>query len=81
MAREHRRSAAADAPGDPEAQIEGFELQLVERLFSEATPDTARRVADKTWDLVHDRPDDDRVKVHVTEWHERLAKLPASGAP
>ena len=64
-------------PGDPEAQIEGFELQLVERLFSEATPDTARVVADKTWDLVHDRPDADPVKRRVVEGHEALARLTA----
>src|SRR5690606_15236002 len=46
-------------PGDPEAQIEAFELQVVDLMFAEATPESARRVADRTWDLVHDRPDDD----------------------
>lgn len=66
-------------PGDPVAQIQGFELQLVERLFKEATPDTARDVAKKTWDLVHDRPDEDPVKQAVAAGHERLAKLSAEG--
>ena len=62
-------------PGDPEQQIEGFELQLVELLFREATPDSARKVADQTWDLVHDRSDADPVKRRVVEGHEALAKL------
>lgn len=61
--------------GDPEEQIESFELRLVELMFEEATADTARRVADKTWDLVHDRPDDDPVKRRVVIGHEHLAKL------
>ena len=64
-------------PGDPAAQIEGFELQLVELLFRDATPDTARRVADQTWDLVHDRPDADPVKQRVIAGHEVLARLSA----
>jgi hypothetical protein len=63
--------------GDPPAQIEGFELKLVERLCEGATPETARRVADKTWDLVHDRPDSDPVKQRVVECHESLARLSA----
>lgn len=62
-------------PGDPETQIEGFELKLVERLFSEATADSARAIADKTWDLVHDRSDADPVKRRVVEGHEALARL------
>jgi hypothetical protein len=68
-------------PGDPETQVDEFELRLVDALCEQATPETARSIAEKTWDLVHDRPDDDRVKKHVTEWHERLARLPAAGAP
>ena len=64
-------------PGDPLAQIEGFELQLVEMMLAEATPETARRTADKTWDLVHDRPEDDPVKRRVTEGHQGLARLSA----
>lgn len=66
-------------PGDPVAQIEGFELKLVEMLFAAATPETARRVADQTWDLVHDRPADDPVKQRVVEGHEALARLTAEG--
>jgi hypothetical protein len=63
--------------GDPEAQIQGFELKLVDLLCEGATPETARRVADKTWDLVHDRPDSDPVKQRVVECHESLARLSA----
>jgi hypothetical protein len=67
--------------GDPAAQIEGFELQVVDLLCREATPATAREVAAKTWDLVHDRSDDDPVKRRVVECHETLAKLSNVGAP
>jgi hypothetical protein len=66
-------------PGDPSEQISGFELQLVELMFAEATPATARKVADKTWDLVHDRPDSDPVKARVVRGHEDLARLAAEG--
>ena len=62
-------------PGDPVAQIEAFELQVVDLLCREATPETAKRVADKTWDLVHDRPAADVVKQRVVECHEALARL------
>ena len=68
-------------PGDPLEQIQGFELKLVDMLFSGATPATARRVANQTWDLVHDRPDDDPVKQRVAEGHEALARLAAEGGP
>jgi hypothetical protein len=61
--------------GDPAEQIQEFELRLVELLCREATPDNAREVADKTWDLVHDRPEDDPVKRRVEECHEELARL------
>lgn len=64
-------------PGDPLEQLESFELTLVDLLCSQATPQTARDVADKTWDLVHDRPSDDRVKRRVVECHEALARLSA----
>ena len=64
-------------PGQPEAQITAFELQVVELLCQRATPDTAREVADKTWDLVHDRPEDDQVRRRVVECHEALARLAA----
>ena len=65
--------------GDPEEQIERFELELVDMLCRQATPETAKRVADRTWDLVHDRPDDNAVKQRVAECHERLAQLARSG--
>jgi len=68
-------------PAEPEKQIESFELRLVDLLFSEATPETARDVAEKTWDLVHDRPDTDPVKARVSEHHEELAKLAATDRP
>ena len=61
--------------GDPAEQIQEFELRLVDLLCREATPDNAREVADKTWDLVHDRPDHDPVKRRVEECHEELARL------
>jgi hypothetical protein len=66
-------------PGDPIEQIEAFELRVVEMMFAEATAETARRVADRTWDVVHDRPDGDPVKQRVVEGHEQLAKLSAGG--
>lgn len=63
------------APGKPVDQLQNFELKLVDRLFADATPETAREVADRTWDLVHDRPDSDRVKKRVVEIHDALAKM------
>jgi hypothetical protein len=62
-------------PGDPAHQIQSFEIRLVDRLWEIATPETARDVADRTWDLVHDRPDSDPVKRRVVECHEALARL------
>jgi hypothetical protein len=62
-------------PGDPGDQIQSFELQLVERLWQSASADNAREIADRTWDLVHDRPDTDPVKRRVVEVHEALARL------
>jgi len=67
-------------PGDPVEQIETFELLVVELLFAEATAQTAPKVADQTWDLVHDRPEADPVKRRVVGGHEALAKLVAEGA-
>jgi hypothetical protein len=64
-------------PGDPQAQLQEFELKLVDLLCAKATPDTASEVADQTWDLVHDRGDDDPVKRRVSECHEALARLSA----
>lgn len=63
------------APGDPADQLQTFELQVVDRLWELATPETAREIADRTWDMVHDRPDDDPVKLRVVECHEALARL------
>lgn len=62
-------------PGDPVAQVTDLELRLVDRLCDEATRASAREVADRTWELVHDRRDDDTVKRRVIDCHERLTKL------
>jgi hypothetical protein len=64
-------------PADPATQIEAFEIKLVDMLCDKATPETASEVAEKTWDLVHDRPDDDQVKQRVVQCHEALARLSA----
>jgi hypothetical protein len=82
MATQMWREATTDPlprmpPGDPRAQLQAFELTLVDMLWERATPQTARDVADKTWDLVHDRSDDDPVKRRVVECHEALARLSA----
>jgi hypothetical protein len=67
------------APGDPADQVAQFELALVNRLWELATPDNAREIADRTWDLVHDRPDSDPVKQRVVECHEALARMTKLG--
>jgi hypothetical protein len=67
------------APGDPVDQLQSFEIQLVNRLWESATPENAREIADRTWDLVHDRPDSDPVKKRVVECHEALAKMTRLG--
>ena len=72
-------AAAAHAAGRPAEQLAAFELKLIDMLCAQATPQTARDVADKTWDLVHDRADDDPVKRRVVECHEALARLSARG--
>lgn len=82
MATQMWREATADPlprmpPGDPVGQLQGFEMKLVEMLWGQATPRTARDIADKTWDLVHDRADEDPVKRRVIECHEALARLSA----
>jgi hypothetical protein len=82
MATQMWREATADPlprmpPGDPVGQLQAFELTLVEKLWDQATPQTARDIADKTWDLVHDRNDEDPVKRRVIECHEALARLSA----
>ncbi|HET9719915.1 MAG TPA: hypothetical protein VFP55_07560 [Solirubrobacteraceae bacterium] len=66
-------------PGDPAGQLQNFELLLVDRLWDSATPENAREIADRTWDLVHDRPDSDPVKKRVVQCHEALAKLTRLG--
>jgi len=66
-------------PGDPAKQIENFELQLVDRLWQSATAENAREIADRTWDLVHDRSDRDPVKRRVVECHEALARMTRLG--
>jgi hypothetical protein len=63
------------APGEPADQLQNFELQVVNRLWELATPETAREIADRTWDMVHDRSEDDPVKQRVVECHEALARL------
>ena len=55
-------------------------LTLVDMLCAQATAETARDVADKTWDLVHDRSEEDPVKRRVVECHEALARLSARGS-
>jgi hypothetical protein len=67
------------APGNPADQIQSFELQLVDRLWQIATPETAREIADRTWDLVHDRDDHDPVKARVVECHQALARMTRLG--
>jgi hypothetical protein len=67
------------APGEPEEQLQSFEIRLVDRLCESATADNARDVADRTWDLVHDRPDDDPVKQRVVACHEALARMTRLG--
>ena len=66
-------------PGAPAEQVQNFELTLVNRLWESATPENAREIADRTWDLVHDRPDSDPVKQRVVECHEALARLTRLG--
>jgi hypothetical protein len=84
MATQMWRQATSDPlprmpPGEPAKQLEDFELKLVDMLCAKATPQTARDAADQTWDLVHDRSDDDAVKRRVMECHEALARLSARG--
>ncbi len=63
------------AAGDPAQQVEALELVLVDRLCSDADRASAREVADRTWELVHDRPDDEPVKRRVVECHQALVAL------
>jgi len=66
-------------PGSPEQQVQQFELLLVERLWESATAENAREIADRTWDLVHDRPEGDPVRRRVVECHEALARISRLG--
>lgn len=66
-------------PGDPVDQLQNFELTLVNKLWEIANPENARDIADRTWDLVHDRPDSDPVKKRVVECHEALARMTRLG--
>lgn len=65
--------------GEPAEQIQALELAVVEAVCAQATAETARGAAAATWDLVHDRPDNDPVKRRVSEWHEKLARMSAPG--
>ncbi|HKG39185.1 MAG TPA: hypothetical protein VKB25_09380 [Conexibacter sp.] len=66
-------------PGPPEQQVQQFELLLVDRLWESATVENAREIADRTWDLVHDRPENDPVRLRVVEIHEALARISRLG--
>lgn len=66
-------------PGSPEQQVQQFELLLVDRLWESATAENAREIADRTWDLVHDRPERDPVRLRVVEIHEALARISRLG--
>jgi len=68
-------------PGDPADQIEQLELIVVDTVCKEATAENAREAAVQTWDLVHDRPDEDPVKKRVEKCHEHLAELSAGRIP
>jgi len=67
------------SPGSPDEQVQQFELLLVERLWHAATAENAREIADRTWDLVHDRPESDPVRQRVVECHEALARISRLG--
>jgi hypothetical protein len=64
-------------PGEPAEQIQQLELLVIDLLCKEATPPTAREIADKTWDIVYDRAESDPVRQKVVQCHEHLAKLSA----
>jgi hypothetical protein len=67
------------APAPPDQQLQSFEIQLVDKLWESATTENARDIADRTWDLVHDRDDADPVKRRVVACHEALARLTRLG--
>jgi hypothetical protein len=74
---EHLRGVPFPALGEgtAEEKIERLEIALVDEMRHRATPETAEQAADAMWTLVHARPDDDPVKVRVTQHHEELARL------
>ena len=74
---EHLRGVPFPALGEgtAEEKIERLEIALVDEMRNRATPETAEQAADAMWTLVHARPDDDPVKVRVTQHHEELARL------
>jgi hypothetical protein len=63
--------------GTPEEKIQRLELSFVDELFARADPDRAEQAADAMWNLVHDRPDNDPVKVQVVKHHTALAAMRA----
>jgi hypothetical protein len=65
--------------GTAEQKIERLELALVDEMRARATPENAEPIADAMWSLVHNREDDDPVKVRVTHHHEELARLSHRG--
>ena len=70
----HSLSAApAYSPG----HIAELPPSEIEAVYAVLSLQSARRIADQTWDIVHDRPDDDPVKLRVVKCHEALARLSA----
>jgi hypothetical protein len=65
--------------GTAEQKIERLELALVDEMRARATPENAEPIADAMWSLVHNRDNDDPVKVRVTHHHEELARLSHRG--
>jgi hypothetical protein len=65
--------------GTAEQKIERLELALVDEMRARATAENAEPIADAMWSLVHNREDDDPVKVRVTQHHEELARLSHRG--
>ena len=65
--------------GTAEQKIERLEFALVDEMLARANPENAEPIADAMWSLVHNREDDDPVKVRVTNHHEELARLSHRG--
>ena len=61
--------------GTAEEKIERLELALVDEMRARAEPETAERMADAMWGLVHARDDEDPVKRRVTDHHGALAQI------